>query len=73
MEVRLDGEIYKAKLTTDNPDHKWEIRIVKPDGTVLSFFTREKIEGSKLAITKTTNLEWEALRTAGFQPPFYRE
>lgn len=72
MEVRLsDGAIHKARITGDNKRHKWELRVLNEDGgPKLSAWSREDIILAGIQIVQTTNLEWENLCRAGFQPPF---
>jgi hypothetical protein len=69
MQVRLDGKIQKARITTDNPEHKWEIRLESGR----SFFARDALEESGLQIVQCTDREWEHLATAGFQPPYQHD
>lgn len=70
MEIRMDGQIHKGRITKDNERHAWELRILNADGTFLSFFDRSQIEESGLQIRQCSDLEWEHLASAGFQPPY---
>jgi len=72
MEVKFDGAIHTARLTTDNDRKVWELRVLKNSKNV-SFFSRDEIEKSGLQIVQTTSGEWDQLATAGFQPPFVRD
>lgn len=73
MEIRMDGQNHKGRITKDNERHAWELRILNADGTFLSFFNRQHLEEAGLQIVQCTSGEWEHLQRAGFQPPFKRD